>query len=55
MNGRCDPDFKFPQTRLIDESYEYEIGKDDTISIEFPDASNGNCFFESQIEIEGPS
>ena len=55
FNGRCEPDFEFPRTSGIKDEYEYEIGKDSPISIDFEGASNGNCYFESQIELEGPS
>ena len=54
-NGICVPDFQFPQVKQIKDSYEYQIGQDSAIKIELPDASNGNCFFDSKVEIEGPS
>ena len=44
-----------PATRSIKDDYEYEIGKDGPIQIEFEGASNGNCLFESTIEVDGPS
>ena len=52
-NGNCDPDFEPPERVKTD--YEYEIGKDKRIVINFKGASNGNCFFESNLEIDGPS
>ena len=47
FNGRCEPDFEFPRTSSIKDEYEFEIGKDSPITIEFEGASNGNCYFES--------
>ena len=55
INGRCEPDFEFPRTKDIKDSYEYEIGKDSPIEIKFEGASNGDCYFKSEIEIDGPS
>ena len=54
-NGRCEPDFNGPNTKSIDDDYEYFIGKDKDLKIKFKDASNGNCKFESKLEIDGPS
>ena len=53
-NGRCDPDFNGPDTKKIDKEYEYTIGKDTNLKITFKDAHNGNCFFESKLEVDGP-
>ena len=51
-NNRCSEDFEPPSNNIEDE-YEFEIGVDKDIVINFKDASNGNCFFESTLEIEG--
>ena len=53
-NNRCSPDFE-PPSNSIDDEYEYEIGVDKDIVIDFKDASNGDCFFESTLEISGPT
>ena len=55
VSGACKPDFEGPSTSGIDSEYEYEIGKDKDIVVKFKDASNGDCFFESELEVEGPS
>ena len=55
VSGACKPDFEGPSTSGIDDDYEYEIGTDKDIVVKFKDASNGDCFFESELEVEGPS
>ena len=54
-NGRCDPDFNGPDTTTIDDEYEYVIGEDINLVIKFKDANNGNCFFKSKLDIDGPT
>ena len=45
----CQPNFSPPE---VNEEYEYVIGKDASLVIEFENANNGNCFFESTLEAE---
>ena len=52
-NGRCKPDFNGPDE--VDDEYEYHIGKDASLVIKFKEASNGNCWFDSEMEVDGPS
>ena len=53
-NGKCFPDFNGPNDKEIDSDYKYNIGKDGNLVIKFKDASNGNCFFESEIDTDAP-
>ena len=47
------PDFEGPE--VSDDEFEYEIGKDGNLVITFKGASNGDCYFETELEIDGPS
>lgn len=48
----CQPNFSPPE---VNEKYEYVIGRDQSLIIEFSNANNGNCFFESTMEFDTSS
>ena len=45
------PNFRPPNRRNFNDTFVYEIGEDSSLEIEFADAVNGNCYFNSTLEL----